>query len=110
MEQQQTPEEQISGKKRSWAAVIVILIAVVCSTWVGIGIGRGVESARTKRMLGSISQEIARYQEFAQEAENLEGYLSGNDKMMQTILSIRNHYVDPINLDTIYEKAISKLR
>ena len=41
MEQQQTPEEQISGKKRSWAAVIVILIAVVCSTWVGIGIGRG---------------------------------------------------------------------
>ena len=109
MEQLQTPEEQISGKKRSWATVIVILIAVVCSTWVGIGIGRGVESARTKRMLGSISQEIARYQEFAQEAENLEGYLSGNDKMMQTILSIRNHYVDPINLDTIYEKAIPKL-
>ncbi|MBR6721531.1 MAG: S41 family peptidase [Alistipes sp.] len=35
--------------------------------------------------------------------------MSGNDKMMQTIASIRNYYVDPIALDTIYEKAIPKL-
>lgn len=102
-------EQQERSKKRGWISVIIILIAVVCSTWVGIGIGRGVESAHTRRMLGAISDDVAHYQELAKEIEAFEGFLSGKDKMMQTVLSIRNHYVDPIGLDTIYEKAIPKI-
>ena len=39
----------------------------------------------------------------------MEEVMSGGDKLMQTILSVRNNYVDPIDLDTIYEKAIPKL-
>ena len=96
-------------KRRGWVAIILLLVAVVCSTWVGIGIGRGIESSQTKRMLGAISEDIARYNEFAKEAAALEEFVSGKDKMMQTVLSIRSHYVDPISLDTIYEKAIPKI-
>ena len=80
-------------KRRGWVAIILLLVAVVCSTWVGIGIGRGIESSQTKRMLGAMSEDIARYNEFAKEAAALEEFVSGKDKMMQTVLSIRSHYL-----------------
>ena len=103
MDQQKSPQQ---GGRRGWITVVIILIAVVVSTWIGIGIGRGVESANTRRMLGTMSEDVARYNQFAKDMEALEEFVSGKDKMMQTVLSIRSHYVDPISLDTIYEKAI----
>ena len=103
MDQQKSPQQ---GGRRGWITVVIILIAVVVSTWIGIGIGRGVESANTRRLLGSMSEDVARYNQFAKDMEALEEFVSGKDKMMQTVLSIRSHYVDPISLDTIYEKAI----
>lgn len=39
----------------------------------------------------------------------LEFNLAGNDKMLQTIAAIRHYYVDPINVEDIYEKAIPSL-
>lgn len=102
-------EQELKRKKGNWIAIVIILVAVVASTWIGIGIGRGVESARAKQLLGTLSQDVARYQEFAKEVEAIEGLVSGQDKMIQTILSIRHNYVDPISLDTIYEKAIPKI-
>ena len=103
MDQQKSPQQ---GGRRGWITVVIILIAVVVSTWIGIGIGRGVESANTRRLLGTMSEDVARYNQFAKDMEALEEFVSGKDKMMQTVLSIRSHYVDPISLDTIYEKAI----
>lgn len=98
--------EQQKSNKRGWITIIIILVAMVVSTWIGIGIGRGVESAHTRRIIGSMSQDVARYQEIAKEVASLEEIFSGKDKMMQTIMAIRTHYVDPISLDTLYEKAI----
>ena len=39
----------------------------------------------------------------------LEFNLAGNNKMLQTIAAIRHYYVDPINVEDIYEKAIPSL-
>lgn len=47
--------------------------------------------------------------EYAREMAAMEQYLAGDDKLLQTITFVRNYYVDPIQLDTIYEKAIPAL-
>ena len=68
MDQQKSPQQ---GGRRGWITVVIILIAVVVSTWIGIGIGRGVESANTRRLLGSMSEDVARYNQFAKDMEAL---------------------------------------
>ena len=89
--------------------MIMILIAVVVSTWIGVGIGRGVEAARTRQLLGNMTNDVAKYQEVVKDIAALEDMVSGKDKMLNTLFAIRTHYVDPINIDTLYEKAIPAL-
>ena len=102
-------EQQERRRSRGWITVIMILIAVVVSTWIGVGIGRGVEAARTRQLLGNMTNDIAKYQEVVGDIAALEDMVSGKDKMLNTLFAIRTHYVDPINIDTLYEKAIPAL-
>lgn len=69
--------------------------------FVGIAIGRSGEQRRTETLLHRLSEEMMR-------SNNLGGLMM-QDKMMQTVNAVRNYYVDPIDLDTIYEKAIPSL-
>ena len=69
--------------------------------FVGIAIGRSGEQRRTETLLHRLSEEMLR-------SNNLGGLMM-QDKMMQTVNAVRNYYVDPIDLDTIYEKAIPSL-
>ena len=102
-------EQQERRRSRGWVTVIMILIAVVVSTWIGVGIGRGVEAARTRQLLGNMTNDVAKYQEVVKDIAALEDMVSGKDKMLNTLFAIRTHYVDPINIDTLYEKAIPAL-
>ena len=102
-------EQQERRRSRGWVTVIMILIAVVVSTWIGVGIGRGVEAARTRQLLGNMTNDVAKYQEVVGDIAALEDMVSGKDKMLNTLFAIRTHYVDPINIDTLYEKAIPAL-
>lgn len=102
-------EQQERRRSRGWITVIMILIAVVVSTWIGVGIGRGVEAARTRQLLGNMTNDVAKYQEVVKDIAALEDMVSGKDKMLNTLFAIRTHYVDPINIDTLYEKAIPAL-
>ena len=102
-------EQQERRRSRGWVTVIMILVAVVVSTWIGVGIGRGVEAARTRQLLGNMTNDVAKYQEVVGDIAALEDMVSGKDKMLNTLLAIRTHYVDPINIDTLYEKAIPAL-
>ena len=94
-----------------WSAVLVCVVAG--AIWLGIGIGRTSERNRVYKMLemqayndGTTNVDLA---EYAREMAAMEQYMAGEDKMMQTIAFVRNYYVDPIKLDTIYEKAIPAL-
>ena len=94
-----------------WSAVVVCVVAG--AIWLGIGIGRTSERNRIYKMLemqayndGTTNVDLA---EYAREMAAMEQYMAGEDKMMQTIAFVRNYYVDPIKLDTIYEKAIPAL-
>ena len=69
--------------------------------FVGVAIGRSGEQRRTETLLHRLSEEMLR-------SNNLGGLMM-QDKMMQTVNAVRNYYVDPIDLDTIYEKAIPSL-
>lgn len=87
-------------ERRRWTtiAVIAVMSAVL---FVGIAIGRSGEQRRTETLLHRLSEEMLR-------SNNLGGLMM-QDKMMQTMNAVRNYYVDPIDLDTIYEKAIPSL-
>ena len=94
-----------------WSAVVVCVVAG--AIWLGIGIGRTSERNRVYKMLemqayndGTTNVDLV---EYAREMAAMEQYMAGEDKMMQTIAFVRNYYVDPIKLDTIYEKAIPAL-
>ena len=94
-----------------WSAVVVCVMAG--AIWFGIGIGRLSERSHMQRVLalqaendGTTNVDLA---EYAREMAAMEHYMAGNDKMLQTISFVRNFYVDPVQLDTIYEKAIPAL-
>ena len=88
-----------------WSAVLVSVVAG--AIWFGIGLGRSSERARIQELMaendGTTNVDMA---EYAREMAAMEQYLAGDDKLLQTIAFVRNYYVDPIQLDTIYEKAI----
>lgn len=94
-----------------WSTVLVCVVAG--AIWLGIGIGRTSERNRVYKVLemqayndGTTNVDMV---EYAREMAAMEQYMAGEDKMMQTIAFVRNYYVDPIKLDTIYEKAIPAL-
>ncbi|MBR4028889.1 MAG: S41 family peptidase [Alistipes sp.] len=90
---------------------IVLLIGIIaCTIGGGYMIGRVVERQRVKHLMEYMSANVGEYEKsmtkFAKEMADMEKLLAGGDKLMQTIATIRNNYVDPIELDTLYEKAI----
>ena len=87
-------------QRRGWTTIVVIVL-LSAVLFVGIAIGRSGEQRRTETMLHRLSEEMVR-------SNNLGGLMM-QDKMMQTVNAVRNYYVDPIDLDTIYEKAIPSL-
>lgn len=105
--------EQKEKRKTKFWRVVVLICGAALVAWMGFGIGRLVEHIRMQGLVRSMSESVGRYESdmeaFTQDMEAMERLLSGRDKMMQTILSVRNHYVDPVALDTIYEKAIPAL-
>lgn len=104
--------EQKRLNKRFWLTTIAVL-SIVCALWIGVGIGRYVQHSHTKHIVETMIHNVDQYKSdmatFNEEKAALEKFLQGGDKMMQAIISVRNHYVDPVSLDTIYEKAIPAL-
>ena len=94
-----------------WSTVLVVVFA--SAVWMGIGIGRSGEKQRMQQLMAMQAENDGTtnvdMEEYAREMAALEAQLAANDKMLQTIAYLRNYYVDPVLLDTIYEKAIPAL-
>ena len=90
-----------------------MVACVAISIWIGVSVGRGVERKRLydtmQQMSGQVESYEAEANEFAREIAAIEQHIAGNDKLLQTIMAIRGNYVDNIDLDTLYEKAIPAL-
>lgn len=85
------------------AAVAIVGV----SLWLGIGIGRSSELAYINELQSSIDECNATIE--ARNRATVDGYYASDDKLLQTIAVVNDFYVDPIKLDTIYEKAIPAL-
>lgn len=94
-------------------SVLIITLLIVSTLWLGVVVGRSYERNAAQETILRLSEFIERsradIEKFNSDVAALESCISGNDKLMQTISHVRNHYVDPISLDTIYEKAIPAL-
>lgn len=92
---------------------IVAIVMGAAIVWSLITAGRYMERVRVHRYLSGIETEIERnranMRSLAGSVSMMEGTMHPDDKLLQTIATIRNYYVDPIELDTIYEKAIPAL-
>ena len=90
---------------------IVLFIAIIVSS-IGCSyiLGRFVERQRTRGFVEYLNANVGEYEKllqlFAKEKAQMERLVAGGDKLMQTISSIHNNYVDRIELNTLYEKAI----
>lgn len=93
--------------------VALFVAIVVCTVGCSYMIGRLVERQRVKPLIDYMSTNVGEYEkgmaQIAKDVAAMEKLISGGDKLMQTIHTVRNNYVDPIDLDTLYEKAIPKL-
>lgn len=101
------------NKKRNTLRVAVLAVILLCAIGSSYMIGRIVERHHVQHVIAGMSANVSEYEEsleqVAGELATMQKIMSGGDKLMQTIISVRNNYVDPIDLDTIYEKAIPKL-
>ena len=101
------------SRKRYIIRLALVAAIILCTIGGSYMIGRLVERHRVKQLVEYMSANVGEYEkslaQVAKEMAEMEKIVSGGDKLMQTIMSVRNNYVDPIELDTIYEKAIPKL-
>ena len=101
------------NKKQRIVRIATVAAIILCTVGCSYMIGRIVERQRVKSILENMSTNVGKYEKSlakaSQEIAAMEKIASGGDKLLQTILTVRNNYVDPIDLDTIYEKAIPKL-
>lgn len=100
----------MESKKGRITRISVVIAIIVCTIFGGYMIGRIVERHRVRGIVEYMSANVGEYEKsltkFAKEVADMEKILAGGDKLMQTIATIRNNYVDYIELDTLYEKAI----
>lgn len=104
----------MSEKKRNILSLAILIALLSGLLWIGILLGRSAEQRRVRAYLAELpttAQQTtnAQLEQLAADILAMEQYMANSDKMMQTILSIRNAYVNPISLDSIYEVAIPKL-
>ena len=105
--------ENIEKRVITWLTAAMIVIVVGGALWLGTYIGRKSEERRVMQLLGLDAENDdntnADLEDYAREIAVMEEYLASDDKLLQTIGLVRNYYVDPVQLDTIYEKAIPAL-
>lgn len=98
------------GKQKVVATILVV--AVMATTiWIGILVGRKYEMIRTQKMMSQVASGVDIEQidmsEYESYITDLEKFYVGDDKVLQTISAIRHHYIEKVDINMLYDKAIS---
>ena len=103
------------SKERIFATLTIIALALA-TLWIGTIIGRKYERDYATKLLQKIAsneqyadgsaEDISKY---TKQLEAIEDIVVADNKLMQTVMAIKHHYVDEVALDEIYEVAIPKI-
>lgn len=105
----------MSNERRDKIFAVLTIVALAAVTlWIGTIIGRKYERDYATKWLqkvangqvGNSAEESKAIEEYAKQIEAIEDIVVSDNKLMQTVMAIKHHYVDEVALDDIYEVAI----
>ena len=99
--------------KQKIITTLIIVGMVGATIWIGVVIGRKYELNRAQNIIAQMTEggdmeqvDISGYEE---QLAQLESYYMSSNKILQTIWSIQQYYIENIPLNEIYEKAIPNI-
>jgi carboxyl-terminal processing protease len=102
-----------STRKQKIITTLVTVGVIGATIWIGVVIGRKYELKRASSIIAQMSEgadieqiDISGYEE---QLSQLESYYMSSNKILQTLWSIRQYYIEDIPLNEIYEKAIPNI-
>jgi carboxyl-terminal processing protease len=102
-----------STRKQKIITTLVTVGVIGATIWIGVVIGRKYELKRASNIIAQMSEgadieqiDISGYEE---QLSQLESYYMSSNKILQTLWSIRQYYIEDIPLNEIYEKAIPNI-
>ena len=102
-----------STRKQKIITTLVTVGVIGATIWIGVVIGRKYELKRASSIIAQMSEgadieqiDISGYEE---QLSQLESYYMSSNKVLQTLWSIRQYYIEDIPLNEIYEKAIPNI-
>ena len=99
--------------KQKIITTLIIVGMVGATIWIGVVIGRKYELNRAQNIIAQMTEggdmeqvDISGYEE---QLAQLESYYMSSNKILQTVWSIQQYYIENIPLNEIYEKAIPNI-
>lgn len=100
-------------KKQKVIATLFVVALMAVTIWVGIIIGRQYEMQRANRIINNMAKGVEKNNidmaGYEAQLNYLESQIANDDKLLQTIWSIKQYYIEEIAVDELYDKAIPSL-
>lgn len=103
----------MSGERRQKIIATLLVVATMATTiWIGILIGRKYEIVRTRNMMSQLANgadpdKLDVDNEYKAYLDKIESFYVGGDKVLQTVSAIRRDYIEDVDPNMLYDKAIS---
>lgn len=103
----------MSGERRQKIIATLLVVATMATTiWIGILIGRKYEIVRTHNMMSQLANgadpdKLDIDNEYKAYLDKIESFYVGGDKVLQTVSAIRRDYIEDVDPNMLYDKAIS---
>ena len=103
----------MSGERKQKIIATLLVVATMATTiWIGILIGRKYEIVRTRNMMSQLANgadpdKLDVDNEYKAYLDKIESFYVGGDKVLQTVSAIRRDYIEDVDPNMLYDKAIS---
>ena len=93
-------------KKQKVIATLFVVALMAVTIWVGIIIGRHYEMQRANRIINNMAKGVEKNNidmaGYEAQLNYLESQIANDDKLLQTIWSIKQYYIEEIAVDELY--------